>query len=332
MPININKALRFASGPFQWKPKASVRDLYNGVKGTYISPDNNWQTSDIPPYAQDAKHGYTNGPAQYFNDANLAADGGERRWEDIQLPFTISSSMAQRLCKIELLRRRHQGTGTFAFDLSMYRASALDLLQFTLPVLGWTNKLLEISGHRLTVTKQNSPGGQEVTLLGCEIDVVETDPSIYDWSLSEELTPQGYQQAALPSIGTPPQPPTNLVLASGPDTAAVGADGVARSRLRFTWTSPADGYVSEGGHLEVQYQKQGDAGWTGLQQIDPSVIQVFIEGVTDGGQYSIQIRSVNAAHVPSVWAAVGPVTVSNTYSQIRYESLLDTPKHTVNGH
>jgi hypothetical protein len=166
-----------------------MRDVYNGVKGTYLSPMNNWQSSDIPPYAQDELHGYA-------SDANLAADGGDRRWFDIQLPFTISAATAQRIAKIELLRRRHWGTGTFAFNLAMYKTTALDIVQFTLPILGWNNKLLEVSSHRFKLDRQEIDGN-EVTLLGTELDLQETDPSVYEWSSSEELTAQGYQQANL---------------------------------------------------------------------------------------------------------------------------------------
>lgn len=128
-----------------------------------------------------------------FGDANLEADGGDRRWYDIQLPFTISCPCSQRLCKVELLRRRQQGTGTFTFNLSMYKATSLDITQMTFSVLGWVNKLLEIQAHRFTLTKQQNAGGDDVLALATEIDVQETDPSVYAWSSSEELTAQGFQ-------------------------------------------------------------------------------------------------------------------------------------------
>ncbi len=191
--------LNVAAGPFRWRQKLASRDLFNGVKGTYVSPTNNWQSSDIPPYAQDNLHGYHSGSPEYpLGDANLAEDGGDRRWKDIQLPFTISVSTAQRLCKIELLRTRHQGTGTFIFNMAMYQLTALDVIAMTLPVLGWENKTLEVQAHRFTLQKQNA-GGQEVTLLGTEIDVQEYDCSTFDWDPSEELSAQGFQNAVLPS-------------------------------------------------------------------------------------------------------------------------------------
>jgi hypothetical protein len=192
-------ALSQAAGPFRWRPTVSIRDLFNGCKGTYVCPSNKWEPSDIPPYAQDTDHGYASGGgspwALYpFGDANLFADGGDRRWRDIQLPFTISASMAQRLCKIELMRLRQQGTGTFSYNMALYQATALDVFQMTLPLLGWYEKLLEISAFRFKLDK-----AEKATLLGTEIDVQETDPSVYEWSTTEELTPEGYQQAALPS-------------------------------------------------------------------------------------------------------------------------------------
>jgi hypothetical protein len=185
-------ALQQAAGPFKWKQKLAIRDLYNGVKGTFVSPVNNWEASDIPPYAQDFDHGYASGSPLYpFGDANLAADGGVRRWLDIQLPFTISVACAQRLCKIELLRRRQQGTGTFVFNMTMYQATALDVLAVNLSLLGWSEKLLEVSAHRFTMTKQQIDGN-DVTLLGTEIDVQETDPSVYAWSTTDELSAAGF--------------------------------------------------------------------------------------------------------------------------------------------
>jgi hypothetical protein len=191
--------LAVAAGPFRWRSKVSVRDLFNGVKGTYLCPGNKWQPSDIPPYAQDSLHGYANGSPLYpEGDANMAADGGDRRWLDIQLPFTISTSAAQRLAKIELMRRRQQGTGTFMFNMALYQTTALDVIQMSLPLLGWVDKLLEISAHRFKLDKVQTPGG-EATLLGTEIDVQETDPSVYGWDPSEELSAKGYQQAVLPS-------------------------------------------------------------------------------------------------------------------------------------
>ena len=70
----------------------SRRDLFNAVRGTYISPGNYDQPADFPPYPDQARPDL---------DIFLAEDGGERIWsQDIQLPFTNAPSMAQRLAKV----------------------------------------------------------------------------------------------------------------------------------------------------------------------------------------------------------------------------------------
>lgn len=189
------------AGPVKWKSAPTVRELYNGVKGTYISPANNWQSADIPPYAQDYLHGY-NGPAQYQGDVNLATDGGDRRWLDVHLPFTISPSMAQRIAKIELLRRRYYQTGTFILTLSAYQLVPLDIIEATFPFLSFSGKYLEVSAVRFTTVKPpagSGGSGDGAPALAIEIDFQTTDSSIYAWNDLEELTPQGYQQGVPPT-------------------------------------------------------------------------------------------------------------------------------------
>lgn len=282
-------SLAMAAGPFRWRQKLAIRDLFNGVKGTFISPTNNWQSSDIPPYAQDTLHGYASGSPLYSEgDANLAADGGDRRWKDIQLPFTISVTMAQRLCKIELMRIRQQGTGTFVYNMAMYQVTALDIIQMTLPVLGWTNKILEISAHRFTQQKQNA-GGQEVTLLGTEIDVQETDPSIYDWDTTEELSAQGFQHATLPTNINRLDGLTPKVSAQT-GTTYVSTVADRGNLVTFNNSSPVAVVLPQGGTLSgqadelwnVRYQNIG----TGTVTITPGTSPA---GGTIDGQSSITL-------------------------------------------
>jgi hypothetical protein len=179
-----------AAGAPHWRPTSSIRDLFNGCKGTYISPANKWQSTDFPAYAQDSMHGYS-GPLQYGGDVLLAADAGERRWLELHLPFTISAPTAQRIAKIELLRRRNGGTGTFPLNMAGYQFAPLDVFEATVPFLGFANKLLEVQSTRFRIDAH----GDTVTL-GTEIDVQETDSSTYAWSTEEELSAQGYVQGS----------------------------------------------------------------------------------------------------------------------------------------
>lgn len=189
--VSLPAFMQIAAGPIKWRPTVQLRDLYNGVKGTYMSPANKWLASDFPPYAQDSIHGYTSGPAQYDHDENLAADGGDRRWKDISLRFTVSPSTAQRIAKIELLRLRLFGSGTLVFQLIAYQIVAMDLMLTTIPFLGWSAKQLEVVDDRLRIEPGEEGMGPSMYV---ELDVKEADPNQYDWNTSEELTAQGYQQ------------------------------------------------------------------------------------------------------------------------------------------
>lgn len=211
IPLGDYTAL--AAGPARWHPTSAGRDLFNGCRGTYISKSNKWTATDFPPYRQDEDHGYgpggltPAGSSGFQYDASLEADGGDRRDLVIQLPFTTSYSCAQRVAKIELLRRRNpgvlrtRGNGTLALNMVAYQAATLDLAVATSPYFGWSSQQLELTNVRLVVTEGNPEEG-EGPALKVEWDIQETDPEIYDWSTLEELSPAGYVQPAVPGIGS----------------------------------------------------------------------------------------------------------------------------------
>jgi hypothetical protein len=138
------------------------------------------------------------------------------------------------------------------------------------------------------------------------------------------------------SICTPPE---EVVLYSGPgetvngktypSTITTGADGSVHNSLYVSWTQPNDQNVVSGGHLEVQWQKNGDTLWTAFGKLDPSAADCFIGDVSDGVAYNIQVRAVNCVGVPSSWVLAGPVTVSDTYSVISYSGIAVAPDGTL---
>jgi len=291
------------TAPLRWRPKVKSRELFNAVKGTFISEVNSWQSSDYPAYLQNPERGFG-------TDNYLAQDGGERRYLDAPLQFTNSASMAQRIAKIILERHRWQGTANFTMDMRGYVMTALDVWPVDFDYTSFTDKQFEVQNARLTFNRV-SVGDREVTVLGTEVDVQETDSSIYDWSPTEELTPSGYKQGVALSLLNQ-FPPTNLVLLSDATTALLQSNGLVKARILATWTDPTDGFFTQGGEIEIQYQLVSSPAspWNAVQSVLPGVQQVYIDGVQDGESYMVEIRSVNTAGVPSDWVVAGPVTVS----------------------
>src|SRR6185437_5370822 len=85
-----------ARDSIKFQPLLSRRDLSNGVKGQYKSPTNAWQPDNYPVVI----------------NAGAVTEDGENIWMSLDLPFTNSPSMAQRIAKIQLNRVRNQGVLT----------------------------------------------------------------------------------------------------------------------------------------------------------------------------------------------------------------------------
>jgi hypothetical protein len=322
-------------GPIKWTPKRKYRDLVNTVRATYISPkypyasigfdrdhkddsvwSGQWQPADAPEYAQDAAHGYD-------TDANLASDGNVKLYATRSYRFTQSVATAQRLSKIYLMRNRQQGSGTLRMSLAAYQCVAGDIIQVTFPALNWTDKYLEVQSMRFVAGTDNSGasgGDQEAVNLQVELDVVETDPSVYLWSTAEE---RGMLNTASPTIPNTWQvnPPTSLVCESGSDTAVIGADGIVQPRIKVTWIEPDDPFVLSGGCVEVQWAYAGVNNWMSSGYLDPTTTNYFIGGVVVGWGYGIRIRAGRSSGATSDWVYSDTHTVSTTLSSISFENI-----------
>ena len=153
-----------------------------------------------------------------------------------------------------------------------------------------------------------------------------SDPSVYNWSVTEELSPAGYEQTIPAGSNNAPAPPTNVIVTVGPGVSLNEAGGVGQCTLLVTWTAPADGFVLQGGQIQAQYQlaTSPPGPWIALPSVSPSVTSLVITGVQEGASYTVQLQSVNSAGVPSGWVNAQTnssppetvITVSGALSQI----------------
>ncbi len=160
--------------------RVSQSENFNGVRGQFISPENDWQPDDFPAVAS----------AVY-----LAEDNGTRKWRDISLPFTISFAMAQRLAKIELERARRQMTVKMAGKLAAWRAGIGETVLLSYDRWGFAEKPFEVVGLSLDLT-----GSDDGMLLLPELVLRETSPLVYDWDASEEAIYDAGPRTNLPEL------------------------------------------------------------------------------------------------------------------------------------
>lgn len=310
--------------PIKYRPKRKVRELYNCVRGTFLSPygpivtrgpgvqigqinpwDGQWQYTDTPEYAEDVAHGYT-------SNAWLDSDG-QNLYLNTKFPFTISVSTCQRLAKIMLERNRQQGSGTLQCSLSAYGIQPLDIIQFSYPRFGWVDKLFEVSATRLTMKSED--GKPPVPVV--ELDIVETDPRVYSWAGEEEKNLAGQAGPLVPSTFVV-VPPTGLTLTDDATTAIGKQDGTSMARLLLQWTAPMDPYVTSGGAIQIQYQTDGVT-WVDVGTVSGDANYKYIDNIATNALITVRIRSVRASGSTSDW-----LTAARTASNVGIPAQVST--------
>jgi hypothetical protein len=306
----------------QWSPYRSFRDLINCVNGTYIAPNFPWnisgnlydsngffdgtiqnnfnfafQPTNYPQYAEDVLHGYP-------ENAFLIEDGNVTLPLELTQSTVLSVTQAQRCAKIALTRNRQQGSGTLQMNLNTWQMQPLDVMQFTFAPNGWSDKLLEITSTSFSIEPaKDDDSGPTVKLT---FGIQETDPSVYEWSMSEELSV--YDVPTDPgvspySVGEP----TDVTAVSNSSTALTGADGVVTPRILVSWTAPADATVTQ---IQSQFQAVGAMTWQAGPTVPVSSTSAYVSGVVSGTSYNVEVSSLDAAGSSSDWVEVTDVAVS----------------------
>jgi hypothetical protein len=320
-----------------WRPYRKPDEIFNRVKGVYVAPNypyqlsgnlyddngffdgtrqNNfqfeWQRTDYPPYAEDTLHGYS-------SDQFYAEDGDQDLWKDIEQKCCISVATSQRVAKIYLLRNRFQGTGMLPMMVTAFQMQPIDVMLMTFPRLGWTNQMLELGKFRLVLSDgEETEDGSKPPTWTVSVDVNQTDPSIYEWSIDEELLPSD-APGVMTQYSYQVQPPTDITLTSGASTAVEGADGVVQPRIEVSWNAPLDGLVTL---IQIQYQLNGASTWIDGPVADVGNFSAFVSGVVAGLVYIVRIRSIRGSNgATSAWLTSSAYTVSDTLSSVTSSGL-----------
>lgn len=255
-------------GPVELTTRVPRRDLFNAVRGTYADPGNFWQPADFP---------------QVGNATYAAQDGGDVIERDLELPYTISATRAQRIAKIHLEKSRQGMIVSLPCNLRQaVRLAMWDTVLLTLPALGFAAKVFRVV--KFTFAADG---------LGVDLMLREESAASYDWAAGNETIIDPAPDTALPSPFTVAQPAAPTVT-----EALVEALGSAGVRVRTTvrWGTPGDAYLTG---YEVRYRPQTAAEWITLPILSapPAVIDDLAPGV-----YQFRVRARNGIGVFSAWS------------------------------
>ncbi|MCF6265225.1 MAG: phage tail protein [Desulfuromusa sp.] len=254
--------------------KLSRTKICNGVKGVYTSPENEDQPADFPAIT---------------NATYLAEDNNERIWKDIDLPFTTSPGMAQRLAKIILEQTRQGMTLTYPCNLSALPLTAGDTVNINNTRFGWNNKPFRVAEWEFVVDADGK--------LGIDLTLRETASGIYDWNSGEETT---VDLAPNTSLTSPwfVAPITAMTLT---ESTEVNSDGAIIPGLTVVFDPSAS--TIEFYRVEL-YLTRDDTLWTSQDTIAPGCV---FKNLLGGKIYRVRVTAYNrfGAHSQSVIKNIG---------------------------
>jgi hypothetical protein len=184
--------------PLSIETRINMRDNFNRVTGTFNDAANKWITADYPELTTTTAAGsfvtgqtyaitlvgttdFTaigassntvgvvfkatgagsgTGAASLF----LGEDNGEKASLDLNLPFTTSAAMAQRLAKLTLLRGREQMTMTAEFGMEAFELEVGDIVRFS-----EENPTTGAVQYRYGFGSQNSGTGKEFEVVAWKL-------------------------------------------------------------------------------------------------------------------------------------------------------------------
>jgi hypothetical protein len=260
-------------GSLHVMPRVSKRDLCNQVKGLYSGPDNLWQPTDFPPVT---------------NATYLAEDQGEELWRELDLQFTNSTSMAQRIAKIELERVRQQILVEWPGKLGCYRLQPGNTVMVTLTRYGWSSKVFEVVSTKLAF--EQADDGMTV---GCDLVLRETASAVYDWNSGEETAVDPAPDTNLPdafNVSAPGVPVITEALYETRDGRGVAAKAI------MAWGAAADAFVRA---YQPEFRAVGATAYSVLPRTEGLTADVLDVAA---GRYDFRVKAINQLGVSSDYA------------------------------
>jgi hypothetical protein len=207
---------KHAREPLLLTPHRSRRKLVNTIRGAFISPAHQWQPTDYPPVTR---------------TAYVAQDGDEEASATLDLPYTQSHTMAQRIAFIALEKNRRQKQILFPANMVGFQVSAGSTIAVNWPRMGLAGLPCQVTTWLMTED------------MGVDLTLDEDGADIYGFSVSDLQSLDDAQPVVAPNnASVPPTKPKNLQAAAGADFIQISWDPVTDQDLRFVelWEHTAD--------------------------------------------------------------------------------------------
>lgn len=253
----------------------SLSNTYNLVEAKFFNPD------------EDSQYDY----AQWDDTTARTSDNERELKQTVELKFTNDYYTALQIATLTGKASRQPAALELTVQPEGLQCEVWDVVDLTMAQYGFDEKLFRITGAKLLEDNR------------VQLSLLEYDDGAYDFGTISFKAARA--RTSLPSPLNPAAP-TSLALTSGTGVLFLRGDGTVASRIKASWTAPADIFVTDGGEVEVQYKESADSDWIFWSRVSGDVTQEYITDVQDAVEYDLRIRSINVNGYTSAW-----VTVSN---------------------
>ena len=275
--------------PISVTKNTQSNELFNSVKAIYVDKDNQYTATDTPELtnstfvSEDVPTGESN--ANYLKRMEL------------QLPYTQTTQMAQRLAKIALQHQRKTLQASFLTTTKYLRLQPCDFVYITNDRLNWSAKMFEVISTQLEFVEQD-----EVPVAVTRLVVKEIEAATYDFVSNDYVTPvtQG-PISEVPSKAYEMSQPSSLALSQ-----VLTIDGTtSKINIKASWTNSTSPYLFG---TEVSYKLSSDSVYQAIN-VSAGTSQAFIPNVTVGQTYNVRVRHFSDQNVFSAYTSNVNITI-----------------------
>jgi len=265
-------------------------NLANTIKAVYVDSNNNYTAIDSPVY-QDSTFLGEDTPSGESN-ANYVKE------TEVQLPFTTTSKMAQRLARINLKSQRQAQTLEVMTSLQFMRLQPSDWVYLTNERLSYSSKVFEVVATNLEVI--NTEGGQPI--LATKLALKETDSGVFDF-VTNDYTDDQSEGSVIDSGDGSITTPTSLSLAQ-----SIEKDGQElRVNVIASWTNNTNAIIVG---TEVAYKLSTDTNFSGVT-VGRGTANATIPNLAIGKTYNVKVRHISSTGAVSSYTSVVNITISS---------------------
>ena len=250
----------------QIQTRASRRDNYNIVRGKFRGAETNFQTTDYP---------------EIRSTTFISADNSEENIIDLELPFTDTSQMAQRIAKISLFKARQQIVVSGLFSIKALQIQVGDIVQLTNSRLGFSSKTFEVQNWTFQPDIEQG--------LSIQLSLKEISSGVFDWN-AEETDFETDNTTLLdpfvvPSVGINVTSELRVINEKVSQVMSITTSMIAVDAARIDF-------------VEVEFKKTSDTDFKVVGTGELGIYEVFD---VEDGQFNVRARAINTLGIKGTY-------------------------------